>query len=107
MIKIKDHVYVLYTNRIKLGEIIEIETRERISSNGQILKITKYKVKFPEDSAVQTGTFSAHRVKNTKLEVAYTWLKAQGLNPSEVIQGFMQLQKEEEDKDETSKKGYP
>jgi len=96
MRKLDDQVYVVKGSKIRPVKIIEIETKETMSGSGKISKWIRYKVKYLDESSTITGIFSENQVKDTKLEVAYDWLKKQDLNPAEVIQGFMQLQKKEQ-----------
>ena len=89
-------VYILYKGNIEQGIIKSITQEYDLGLSSGKTKI-EYLVELAERESFDTTT--TLRLENktfgTRQEAAYHWLKTQGLEPSEIVQGYFQRKMEE------------
>jgi len=85
-------VFLLQSSGIKPVNIHAIIASASVSSKTKI----SYKVATKGGSLSE---FDEIRIFNSKVDAAYSWLKDQRLDPGQILQGFLAMQKQE-NKDE-------
>ncbi len=78
---INSRIYFIYGQDIKEGHIQSIKTS--VGSNNNV--DTAYSIRY-ESSTINVNE---NKVYSNKLDAAYFWLGKQGLDPREVLQGYL------------------
>ena len=90
---IDEEVWVRANGDIKPGKISQINAEVTAGVSGPITRVN-YKVALDSDKDGPKLSFYQDSVYKSKLEGVYSWIKKQNLSPSEVIQGYMDKEKE-------------